>query len=338
MQDTPSDPGKFILRPSPNEVRNTHVLFHTKHATDLTQERVNRYGYTVVYHRTVLETLRNIGLRVTPGSETEMLFRPMDFDFIWFTQVDEPFLGHEMLIPCIGASRGIPFLGPSGPIRALSEDKVLGKALAASVGIDVAKHVVINPIMPNSDLSLPGRWVFKPRTGVMSEDLAFIDSEAGWRDVLAKVEDPRHANREFIAEEFVPGLNLTVPVVEGFPARSLPVFIERGESRNNILTEAGKEGRSSDYSSEPYTGPGAEMASAAAAQLAAAIFPFDYARFDFRFDPERNRLVFLEVNMNCAVGPAAVVARAAGLLGIDYPSLIGHIFTCSLRRQQRDDP
>jgi D-alanine-D-alanine ligase len=337
MQDTPSDISKFILRPSPNEIRNTHVLFHTKHATELTQERVDRYGYTVVYHRTVLETLKNLGLRVTPGSDTEMLFGPLDFGFIWFTQVDYPFLGHEILIPCIGAYREIPFLGPSAPLRALSEDKVLGKALAASIGIDVAKQVVINPIMSlSADLAPPGRWVLKPRTGVMSEHLRFIDSEAGWRDALADIEDPRHARREFIAEEFIPGLNLTVPFVEGLPPGSLPVFIERGESRNNILTEAGKEGQSPDYASEPYTGPGAEMASAAAARLAAAIAPFDYARFDFRFDTERNRLVFLEVNMNCAVGPAAVVARAAGLCGVDYQSLIGHIFTCSLRRQQQE--
>jgi len=325
-----------ILRPSPDEIRDTHVLFHTVHATDLTQERVNRYGYTVVYHWTILNTLRNIGLRVTPGSDPEMLLQDLDFDYIYFTQFDHPFQGHELLIPCIAAYRAIPFLGPPAPVRALSEDKVLAKALAASVGIEVAKHVVINPRLPgNLDLSLPGRWVVKPRNGVMSEHLTFIDRESNWRAVLSRIADPRHASREFIAEEFVPGLNLTVPVIEGFPLQGFPVFVERGEPANNILTESGKEGQSADYASEPYFGPGSAMASAAAAQLATAISPFDYARFDFRFEPERNRLVFLEVNMNCAMGPAAVVARAAALQGIDYQSLVGHVFTYSLRRQLR---
>ncbi|MGH3426587.1 MAG: hypothetical protein ACRDQZ_03280 [Mycobacteriales bacterium] len=62
--------------------------------------------------------------------------------------------------------------------------------------------------------------------------------------------------------------------------------------------------------------------------------PFDYARFDFRYDPESKRLVFLEVNMNCAMGPGAVVTRTAAMRGVDYQTLVGHIVTRSLRRQR----
>jgi D-alanine-D-alanine ligase len=336
MPDTSSDLSNYLLSPSPNEIRDTHVLFHTRHATDLSEERKRRFGYTVVYHEAILTNLRNLGLKVTPGSDPEMFFGDLDFDYIYFTQIEGDFQGHELLIPCIAAFRGIAFLGPSAPVRALSEDKILAKALAASVGIEVAKHRVINPLLPETlDISLSGRWILKPRTGVMSEHLTFIDGEAGWHEALAKATDPRHAGREFIAERFVPGLNLTVPVIEGFPLQGFPVFVERGEPRNNILTEAGKEGQSGDYKSEPYSGPGADEASAAAARLAHAIVPFDYARFDFRFDPDQRRLVFLEMNMNCAMGPAAVVARAAALQGIHYQSLVGHIFTHSLRRQKK---
>jgi D-alanine-D-alanine ligase len=336
MPDTLSDLSDYILSPSPNEIRDTHVLFHTRHATDLTDERRRRFGYTVVYHEAILKNLRNVGLTVTPGSDPEMFFNALDFDYIYFTQIEGDFQGHELLIPCIAAYRGIAFLGPPAPVRALSEDKILAKALAASLGIEVAKHRIINPLMPGiGDLALPGSWIMKPRTGVMSEHITFIDGEAAWPAALTNATDPRHGGREFIAERFIPGLNLTVPVIEGFPLQAFPVFVERGEPRNNILTEAGKEGQSGDYKSEPYSGPGADEASAAAARLAAAIAPFDYARFDFRFDPDQRRLVFLEVNMNCAMGPAAVVTRAAALRGIDYQSLVGHIFTHSLRRQKK---
>jgi len=325
---------KHILHPTPEEIRGTHVLFHTKYATDLTEERRRAVGQTVAYHWHILKNLRSIGLRVTPGSDPEMLFKRLDFNYIYFTQIEGAFHGHELLIPCIAAYRKIPFLGPSAPLRALSEDKVLSKAFAASVGVSVAEHKEINPALHGmQDFSLPGRWVLKPRNGVMSEQVTFIDSKAAWRAALAVAAEPRHAGREFIAEEFVPGLNLSVPVVEGFPLQAFQVFAEYGEPRNNILTEAGKEGQSADYRSEPYFGPGAAEASAAAAQLAAATGSFDYARFDFRFDPERNRLVFLEVNMNCAMGPGSVVMRAAELRGIEYPSLVCHVFTHSLRRQ-----
>jgi D-alanine-D-alanine ligase len=336
MQDTPTDLSQFALRPTPEEIRSTHVLFHTKHATDLTEERFKRFGYTVAYHAAILRTLRSIGLKVTPGSDPSMLFQELKFDYIYFTQIEDLFLGHELLIPCIAAFRGIAFLGPPAPLRALSEDKTLGKALASSLGVEVAKHHVINPLLPEmSEFSLPGRWILKPRNGVMSEDLTLIENEAGWREALATAAHPRRKGRELLAEEFVPGLNLTVPVIEGFPTQSFPVFVERGEPRHNILTEAGKEGQSpADYAAKPYSGPGAAEALAAAARLAEAMTPFDYARFDFRFHRERNRLVFLEVNMNCAMGPASVVARAAQMRGIDYQALISHVFTHSLRRQK----
>jgi D-alanine-D-alanine ligase len=310
------------------------VLFHTRHATDLTEERRKRFGYTVAYHAAILNTLRSIGLEVTPGSDPAMLFEDLNFDFIYFTQIEDSFLGHELLIPCIAAFHGIPFLGPPAPLRALSEDKVLGKAMAAAIGVDVARHHVLSPLLAQPQaFALPGKWVLKPRNGVMSEGVTFVERETEWPAALAAIADPRHGGREFIAEEFVPGLNLAVPVIEGFPARSFPVFAEHGEPGTNILTEAGKEGLTSNYSSEPYSGPGAAEALAAAARLAEAMAPLDYARFDFRFDPAQNRLVFLEVNMNCAMGPVAVVSRAAAMRGIDYRSLVAHVFTHSLRRQ-----
>jgi D-alanine-D-alanine ligase len=324
-----------VLRPSPEEIAETHILFHTKFAAELTDRKAQEFGYTVVYHAHVLSTLRELGFRVTPASDPQMLFGELDFGFIYFTLIDLPFEGHESLIPCIAALRGIPFLGPAATLRSLSEDKALGKAMAAAAGIDVAPQRVINPLAGGAAASWqPGRWVLKPRTGVMSKDVCVVENEAEWRAALDAAAQPRHEGREFLLEEFVPGLNLTVPVVEGLPLDGLPVFIERGEGVNNVLTEAGKRGLAPTYSSEPYAGPGAEAASAAAARLATAMAPLDYARFDFRYDQARDRLVFLEVNMNCALGPAAVVARAAKMRGIDYASLVGHIVTRSLRRQR----
>jgi D-alanine-D-alanine ligase len=288
MSQAEHDLAKYVLKPTSKELQETRVLFHTRHATDLSNERSRRVGYTVVYHAAILKALRDIGLKVTPGSDTEMLFRKLAFEYIWFTQVEAPFAGHELLIPCIAACRGLAFLGPPAPMRAASEDKVMGKSIASALGIEVAKHRLIN--LQALGVIPPGRWVLKPRTGVMSEHLFLVEDSAGWRAALQAAADPIHQGRAFMAEEFVPGLNLTVPVVEGFPADALSVFVENGGNRDNILTEAAKEGLTPGYSSEPYTGPGAAEASAAAALLAAAIAPFDYARFDFRFDPGRKRL------------------------------------------------
>jgi D-alanine-D-alanine ligase len=200
----------------------------------------------------------------------------------------------------------------------------------------VAEHRVIQPLEPDAaDLSFPGRWVLKPRSGVASDTIVRLDGKTDWKKALAAAAHPKHRGRSFIAEEFVPGLNLTVPVIEGFPARSFDVFEEKGRPGDNILTSEGKDGRKAEYASDPYLGPGAEEAQAAAAKLAAELSPFDYARFDFRYDPEKKRLVFLEVNLACNLAPAAVVARAAAARGIDYRKLLAHVFAYSLRRQRR---
>ena len=333
----PSDSNEFLLRPSPQELRDTHVLFHAQHAVDSSPERRKRYGYPVIEHATILEALRYLGFKVTPESDPEALLGPLDYDFIFSKHMQQStYEGHELLSAAIAAFRGIPCIGPPAPIRGVTEDKVLGKFIAAAAGLEVVEHHLIDPLRPGmADFSLPGRWIVKPRDGCLSMHVMLVDGEAGWRDALVELANPVHGGRQFMAEPFVPGLNLTVPVIEGFPTQGFAVFQEKGRPGDNVLEPGGKVGHTSHYLSEPYDGPGAAETSAAAARMAAAITPFDYGRFDFRFDPETNRLVFLEANIVSAMGPATVVARAAEIEGIDYPSLVGHLVTHSLRRQRR---
>ena len=322
---------KFALRPSVKEVRDTHILYLARHATDMSPEQVKRHGYSVTADAIILKTLRDIGFKVTAQSELEALFDRLDFDFIFSSNPQTAFEGHELLYAAIAAYRGIPFIGAPAPFRALAEDKILGKHVAASIGLEVAEHHLIDPARPEmADFSLPGRWIIKPRGGYDSISVILVDDEAAWRDAIKEAANPRHEGRKFFAEAFIPGLNFTVPVIEGFPPQSFAVFEERGRKGDNILDQAGKTGHAPTYSAEPYFGPGAEEASAAA-----AIAPFDYGRFDFRYDPDAKRLVFLEVNIVCAMGPATVLARAAALRGINYPSLVGHLVTQSLRHQRR---
>jgi D-alanine-D-alanine ligase len=327
---------RYLLRPTPEEVAATHVLFLARHALDSSPERRAKYGYHVVYHALLLNALRDLGFRVTPASEHEVLFGPLAFDFLYAIHSHAIFDGHELLAPAIAAYRGVPCLGASAPTRAISEDKVLAKQVAASAGLDVAEHQVVSPRdADRKGVSRPGSWILKPRGGIASDAVIKVDSEADWPDALAIVADPRHEGREFIAEEFVPGLNLTVPVVEGFPPGSFAVFEESGRPGDNVLTNEGKRGLNNTYRSAPYDGPGAREALKATADMAAQISPFDYARFDFRYDPDTRRTVFIEVNIACNMAPASAVYRAAALHGIKYEELVGHVLTYSLRRQRK---
>lgn len=327
---------KYLLSPSPEEQTETHVLFLARHALDFSPERKAKYGYHVVYHEVLFKTIQGLGFRVTPASDHEVLFGPLDFDFLYAIHSHAVFDGHEILAAAVAAYRGIPCLGSSPLTRAISEDKVLGKQVAVSLGLDVAEHRIISPGLVDMDsFSLPGLWVVKPRGGIASDSLVKVDNEADWRSAHKVMSDPRNGGRDFIAEEFVPGLNLTVPVVEGFPAGSFAVFEERGRPGDNVLTNEGKRGFNSTYRSAPYDGPGADAALEAAAAMAAEISPFDYARFDFRYDPDTGRLVFIEVNIACNMAPASAVYSAAALHGIKYEELVRHVLTYSLRRQRK---
>lgn len=326
----------YLLRPSSEETAKTHVLFLARHAMDSSKERLAKYGYHVVYHTVLQQVLRQIGFKVTPASELEVLFGSLNFDFLYAIHSHAVFEGHEVLAPAIASYRGIPCLGPSAPIRAISEDKVLAKQVAASVGLDVAEHKIINAkTIDAQSFAPPGEWILKPRGGIASDAVIKIDNESDWHKALAVIADPRHEGRDFVAEEFVPGLNLTVPVIEGFPPRTFAVFEEKGRPGDNVLTTEAKRALGAHYSAELYHGPAGEEVLDAAAEFAAEIAPFDYARFDFRYDPKAKRLVFIEVNMVCNMAPASTVNRAAYLHGISYEALVAHIITHSLRRQKK---
>jgi D-alanine-D-alanine ligase len=325
---------KHLLSPTPDEVAGTHVLFLARHALDSSPERTAKYGYHVTYHAILLKVLRELGFRVTPASEHDALFGPLNFDFLYAIHSHAIFDGHELIAPAIAAYRGVACLGASAPTRAISEDKVLAKQVAASIGIKVAAHKILNPRDADIDrLNLPGAWIVKPRGGIASDAVIKVDTESDWRGARETILDPRHDGREFIVEEFVPGLNLTVPVVEGFPPGSFAVFEERGRPGDNVLTNEGKRGLNNTYQSAPYKGPGAQEALDAAWKMAAEITPFDYARFDFRYDPKARRLVFIEVNIACNMAPASAIYRSAALHGIQYQALVAHVLTYSLRRQ-----
>jgi D-alanine-D-alanine ligase len=325
MSKVVSDLEQHVLRPTAAETK-ARVLFYT-------------FRDHPMFHledRYKLLALEELGVNPTVVRDPDEVLQAKDFDFIFTTLVEGTFNGREGLTPALADLRGLPCLGACSTVRAVSEDKVLGKAMAALHGLDVPRHRIVNGnIAGVSSLPMPGRWVMKPRYGTLSEFITYGDSPAAWRKAVQRSTHPMHRGLDFLAEEFVPGLNLAVPLIEGLPADSLNCFLETTDNELNILTNSGKIGQTRDYESEYYDGPGAAEARAAAARFAEAISPYDYARIDFRYEPVTGRLVFLEVNMSCAIGPYSVVARSAARHGIDHTTLIGHVFTHSLRRQRK---
>jgi D-alanine-D-alanine ligase len=63
------------------------------------------------------------------------------------------------------------------------------------------------------------------------------------------------------------------------------------------------------------------------------VWPFDYARFEFRHDATTGELRFMEVNLSCNLWSKKTVSGAARLLGVSHVELVETILAHSMLRQ-----
>jgi D-alanine-D-alanine ligase len=67
-------------------------------------------------------------------------------------------------------------------------------------------------------------------------------------------------------------------------------------------------------------------------RIAEEFRPFDYGRFEFRFDREAGKVQFLEINLNANLWSQKVYGRSAALAGLSQEQLIETILAESLGR------
>src|SRR3546814_10258267 len=52
-------------------------------------------------------------------------------------------------------------------------------------------------------------------------------------------------------------------------------------------------------------------------KILAELWPFDYGRFEFRYDPASGQLHFMEVNLSCNLWSKKTISRAAARIGME---------------------
>ena len=62
------------------------------------------------------------------------------------------------------------------------------------------------------------------------------------------------------------------------------------------------------------------------------LWPFDYGRFEFRYDPVSGAAQFMEVNLSCNLWSKKTISRSAASIGVDHQSLVETIVAHSLAR------
>ena len=283
--------------------------------------------------RTILE---EIGLNLMVANSHDALFEKSEADFVFPLLNRAGFLNSEMLLPLLCTRLGIPFLGASPILRGLSDDKHLSKLAAVSRGIPTAPWAIYRrgaPVLPQ-DCPRGDRLVIKPNASSASWGVGDASDWNGVRHAVAALHEEGH---DAIVEPFINGSDIEVPVitVRGEPV-IMPMMLFSQPDPTHLRSYYEKRDlveRASKYELVPFENKDFHpIVRDLTWRLAQEYRPFDYGRFEFRFDEEQGRVVFLEQNLNCNLWSQKVFGRSAQLAGISQRDLIETILAESLNR------
>ena len=236
----------------------------------------------------------------------------------------------------------VPYTGSGMLASALAMDKSRAKALLRAAGVPSAREIFLDgregevavdgaaraaAVPP--DMGLLGGYpvVVKPNAQGSSVGVHLVRGAADLEEAL------QDASRygAVLIEEFIPGREITVAVLDG---EALPVV--------EIIPEAGFYDYLHKYTKGQtrYEVP-ADLPAEVAAEAArlgerayAALGCAGVARVDFRLTPE-NRVVFLEVNTVPGMTETSLVPMAARARGIAYEELVERLVASAMAHPHR---
>ncbi|WP_156679470.1 phosphoribosylglycinamide synthetase [Sphingomonas profundi] len=312
------------------------ILFLAKHACGDGRPDATD-GNHAVYHHELRTTLERIGLHVIPRDDYAAILDRPDADFAIPLLNRAGFQNSEMLAPLLFARHGLPCLGASAIVRGLADDKHLAKVAARAQGVPTMDWQVYRrgtgAILPPPFRA--ERLVVKPNASSASWGVRIVSA---WAEARDHVEALQQAGHDVIVERYAPLLDIAVPVIGGAAAEPwlLPPMAYLPDALGGPRSY--EEKRSLVASGPDPLVPVEDPALVArleqhARALVRELWPFDYGRIEFRFDPATGALHFMEVNLSCNLWSQKTISRSAASLGIDHASLVESIVAHSMGRQ-----
>ena len=312
------------------------VMFLAKHA--LTKgEPDPADGNHAVYHHEMRTTLEEIGLKVVAANSFEAIYNKPDVDYVVTLLNRGGFLNSEMLGPLLLTRHGVPYLGASPILRGLGDDKHLMKLAASHRGVPVTPWNVIRrggePAL-RPDFAWE-KLVVKPNASSASWGVGIFEE---WEPARAHAEKVLEEGHDVIIEPHFGTGDVVLPVIGADGVAYLPAMRFRmpGQDDNfrsyeekRALIDAPKE--TLERIDDPeLAGRLVELTQ----RMLPELWPFDYGRYEFRYDPKSGELRFMEVNPSCNLWSKKTVSGAARLLGISHAELVETIVAHSMLRQK----
>jgi len=322
-----------VLRLEGADKARLRVLFLAKHAKRGGRPHPED-GSHAIYHHEMLETLRAIGLNVVAADRYEDLFGHIDADFVIPLLNRGGFQNSEMLAPLLLARAGIPFLGASPIIRGLSDDKHLMKLAARARGVPCSDWTVFRRGAAEQPAPLAAdAFIVKPNASSASWGVRRC---ATWAEAEAHAAALNAQGHDAIAEPWIGTMDIAVPVIGASGPLLLPALGYEPQSSGGLRSY--EEKRNLVQSVEDELLPIGDRKLAArldemVRRLLPELWPFDYGRFEFRYDSRTGELWFMEVNLSCNLWSKKTISRSARMIGLDHSALVETIVTHSLLRQ-----
>ncbi len=329
-------PHPKLLNVSSNDKKRLKLMFLAKHACSGGEKHAVD-GNHAVYHHEVLTTLQEAGFNVTPANDFSALNDAPDADYIFTLLNRAGFPMSEMLGPLMAMRHNIPFLGASPIVRGLGDDKHLMKSVAKLRGVPVTPWTIVRqgqniPDHPGFDFKT---IVAKPNASSASWGVGMFADWKEAQDHIRKLLDERH---DVIVEDFAGDYDIVVPIIGGDEPFFLPTsrFEMPGEDEGNYRSYEEKRGLGEKVKEQLITVDDAEITDqlrAYVTQMLPEVWPFDYGRFEFRYDKQTGDFRFMEVNLSCNLWSKKTVSGAARTIGITHAELIEHLVAYSMERQ-----
>ncbi len=268
-----------------------------------------------------IEALRQAGYEVTPveaGADLGRLVTALTpAPDVVFNALHGRF-GEDGAIQGVLEWMGIPYTHSGVLASALAMDKAAAKAVFAAAGLPVAPGRVVSlPELAEAD-PLPPPYVVKPVNEGSSVGVEIVTAganraaiAAGWR-----------FGTEAMAEEFIPGRELTVGVM-GDRALGVTEIFAQSNTFYDYRSKYAPQG-SRHLLPAPVPAEVAARAMEIALEAHRALGCHGASRADFRYDDTRGepgRLVLLEVNTQPGMTPTSLLPEQAAAAGIDFPAL-----------------
>ncbi len=226
--------------------------------------------------------------------------------------------GEDGTIQAVLEWLGLPYTHSHVLASAMAMNKATTRMALQAAGLPVAKGCLITPTEFAECAPLNTPYVIKPLAEGSSVGVhIFHEDDATARK---KIAHEWSFGPEILAEEFIPGRELTVAVLDDTPLTVTEILPQDAGGFYDFEAKYATNGSrhivpavlSADISQQALT---------LARQAHQALGCQGASRTDFRFDDKTGRLVILEVNTQPGMTPTSLLPEQAAWRGMSYPQL-----------------